>query len=103
MCSKHADLASAADIEKVVEQRAGATEPTSFMGKWAKKAKDVALKGTTVDIHEVVEDDEYIAALHARAEKFDEHAEHAFGYLQVRTAKGWNPRKPSKNTALLLV
>lgn len=46
-------------------------------------SQDAALYGTSVDIHDIVEEDEFIAALHARAEKFDEHAEHAFGYLQV--------------------
>jgi hypothetical protein len=32
---------------------------------------------------QVVEEDEYIAQLHARAEKFDPQAERTFGYLQV--------------------
>jgi hypothetical protein len=32
---------------------------------------------------QVVVEDEYIAALHARAEKFDPQAERIFGYLQV--------------------
>lgn len=35
---------------------------------------------------QVVVEDEYIAALHARAEKFDPQAERTFGYLQVFSA-----------------
>jgi hypothetical protein len=53
------------------------------MSRMYHKCKDAALYGTSVDIHEVVSEDPFIAALHARAEKFDEHAEHSFGYLQV--------------------
>jgi sodium-dependent phosphate transporter len=48
-----------------------------------KKASKAALYGTSVDIHQTVEEDPMIAALHERAEKFDERAEHVFGYLQV--------------------
>ena len=71
------------DLETLAVNKVGVEEPKGFIGKWAMKAKDAALYGTSVDIHEVIEEDPFIAALHARAEKFDEHAEHAFGYLQV--------------------
>jgi hypothetical protein len=37
---------------------------------------------------QVVEEDEFIAAMHASAEKFDDRAEHTFGYLQVRQTCG---------------
>jgi sodium-dependent phosphate transporter len=77
------------DLEKAVAEKAGVEgveEPKSIVGKYWNKAKTAALYGTTVDIHEVVEEDPFINALHARAEKFDEHAEHAFGYLQVFSA-----------------
>jgi hypothetical protein len=33
---------------------------------------------------QVVDEDPLISAMHARAEKFCDEAEHAFGYLQVR-------------------
>jgi hypothetical protein len=69
-----------------VEPVPGAAEPTSWIGRMTKKASKAALYGTSVDIHQTVEDDPMIAALHERAEKFDERAEHVFGYLQVRFA-----------------
>jgi sodium-dependent phosphate transporter len=53
------------------------------LGKTVSKA---ALYGTSVDVHQCVEEDELISALHARAEKFDERAEFTFGYLQVFSA-----------------
>jgi sodium-dependent phosphate transporter len=61
----------------------GPQEPSSWIGRMTKKASKAALYGTSVDIHQTVEDDPMIAALHERAEKFDERAEHVFGYLQV--------------------
>jgi sodium-dependent phosphate transporter len=42
--------------------------------------------GTNVDIHEAVEEDEVVAAMHANAEVFDPKAEYAFQYLQVFSA-----------------
>jgi hypothetical protein len=36
-----------------------------------------------VSVAQVVEEDPYVAELHARAEKFDPQAERTFGYLQV--------------------
>lgn len=36
---------------------------------------------------QVVEQDQYVAELHARAEKFDAQAERTFGYLQVGSTK----------------
>eukprot|EP00879_Flechtneria_rotunda_P006676 GHRR01007016.1.p1 GENE.GHRR01007016.1~~GHRR01007016.1.p1 ORF type:complete len:614 (+),score=157.23 GHRR01007016.1:344-2185(+) len=60
--------------------------PSVFLGKLGRSMGKAALYGTSVDIHQVVEEDEFISALHARAEKFDERAEHIFGYLQVFSA-----------------
>lgn len=82
---KAADLAkvNSADLQAAIDKKAGVQEPQGFVSKMYNKCKDAALYGTSVDIHEVVEEDPFIAALHARAEKFDEHAEHSFGYLQV--------------------
>jgi sodium-dependent phosphate transporter len=37
-----------------------------------------------VDIHQIVDEDPIIGAMHERAEKFDHRVEHTFGYLQVR-------------------
>jgi hypothetical protein len=87
-CSKHANLptATSIDLQTAIDAKVGAPEPKGFVNKWYNKAKDAALYGTSVDIHEIVEEDPFINALHARAEKFDEHAEHAFGYLQVTSA-----------------
>jgi solute carrier family 20 (sodium-dependent phosphate transporter) len=42
--------------------------------------------GTNYDIHAVVETDPIVAALHARAEKFDPRIEVVFSYLQVFSA-----------------
>ncbi len=39
--------------------------------------------GTSVDIHQVVEEDDMVAAIHQNAEVFDPKAEQAFAYLQV--------------------
>jgi hypothetical protein len=60
-------------------------------GAWAKTwktVKNAAVHGTNVDIHDVVEEDELIAAMHERAEKFDPQAELVFGYLQVGADAG---------------
>lgn len=62
----------------------GRCSGNGFIARMARKASHAALYGTSVDIHQTVEEDPFIAALHARAEKFDEGAEHVFGYLQVR-------------------
>jgi hypothetical protein len=52
---------------------------TGIIAKWINKGKEAALYGTSVDIHEAVDEDEFLAALHARAENFDVRAEHTFG------------------------
>ena len=38
-----------------------------------------------MDIHDCVEEDPIVAAIHNRAEKFDPRAEVVFSYLQART------------------
>ena len=57
---------------------------------WYKRAfraaQDAALYGTSVDIHQVVEEDPVVAAMHANAEQFDPATEQVFGYLQVFSA-----------------
>ncbi|WIA16180.1 hypothetical protein OEZ85_012894 [Tetradesmus obliquus] len=74
----HSDLGPAKD---------GAEPPSSNPFKRLfRTASRAALYGTSVDVHQVVVEDEYIAALHARAEKFDPQAERTFGYLQVFSA-----------------
>lgn len=42
--------------------------------------------GTSVDIHQAVEEDDMVAAIHENAEVFDPKAEQAFAYLQVFSA-----------------
>lgn len=59
----------------------------SWYSRLAHSASKAVLHGTSVDIHQVVEEDDFIHAMHERAEKFDERAEYAFGYLQVRCAE----------------
>lgn len=100
LCSKDAGkiaTVGSTDLEGAINSKMGAEQPQGFVGKWYNKAKDAALYGTSVDIHDVVEEDPFIAALHARAEKFDEHAEHAFGYLQVRRG-GWQGESPQRES-----
>jgi hypothetical protein len=58
-------------------------ESDSWWTKLRKKGKNAALHGTSVDIHQIVEEDPVIGAMHERAEKFDPRVEHVFGYLQV--------------------
>ncbi|KAJ9508203.1 hypothetical protein QJQ45_021537 [Haematococcus lacustris] len=50
------------------------------------KTKKAILHGTSVDVHEVVEDDPLVAAIHANAEHFDPKVEYTFSYLQVFSA-----------------
>jgi hypothetical protein len=58
------------------------------MKPWAEcnfieKIAFLATYGTKVDIHDVVEEDPVVAAIHAHAEQFDPTTEYAFSYLQV--------------------
>jgi hypothetical protein len=58
--------------------------------------------GTSVDVHQVVEEDEMVAAIHENAEVFDPKAEQAFAYLQVRGAPGewcWAPGLQARSNA----
>ena len=65
-------------------------------------AKKAALHGVTADIHEIVETDEVVAAIHANAEVFDPKAEAVFSYMQARESRQlilheaslWNPSFP---------
>ncbi|GFH30010.1 phosphate transporter, partial [Haematococcus lacustris] len=60
-----------------------------FMGTLSNvwnKTKKALLHGTSVDVHEVVEDDPLVAAIHANAEHFDPRVEFTFSYLQVFSA-----------------
>jgi phosphate/sulfate permease len=64
------------------EKEEGKTGLALYLGK----AKTQLAKGTNYDIHAVVETDPIVAALHARAEKFDPRIEVVFSYLQVFSA-----------------
>lgn len=82
------DLASI-DAEKAGVNGANGSKKAGFgasVKKFYSTTKELALRGVNTDIHDVVEDDPFIAALHARAEKFDPRVEHVFGYLQVFSA-----------------
>ena len=54
---------------------------------WYEKIFYVFTYGTKVDIHDVVEEDPVVAAIHAHAEVFDPKTEYAFSYLQVGAAQ----------------
>ena len=58
----------------------------SWQKRWWKKAVDVSTRGVTCDIHDQIEEDPIVAAIHARAEKFAPNVEFAFVYLQVFSA-----------------
>ncbi len=49
-------------------------------------AKKAAMHGVEVNVHDIVEEDELVAAIHAHAEVFDEKAETVFSYMQVFSA-----------------
>lgn len=53
---------------------------------WRKKAKKAMLHGMTVDIHEIIETDATVSAIHGNAEVFNLKAEAIFAYLQVFSA-----------------
>jgi sodium-dependent phosphate transporter len=48
------------------------------------RAQGLLSHGTSVNVHEVVEDDDCINAIHTHAEVFEPSSEAAFKYLQVR-------------------
>eukprot|EP00245_Coleochaete_scutata_P015149 TRINITY_DN663_c0_g1_i1.p1 TRINITY_DN663_c0_g1~~TRINITY_DN663_c0_g1_i1.p1 ORF type:complete len:648 (-),score=96.18 TRINITY_DN663_c0_g1_i1:684-2627(-) len=50
------------------------------------RVKKAALHGVDYDIHEIIEEDPVVAAIHKNAEVFDVRAEYAFSYLQVFSA-----------------
>ncbi|KAJ9532650.1 hypothetical protein QJQ45_010711 [Haematococcus lacustris] len=88
---------AAADAEKGAEKAAKQAEVAMVVDpnepKWKtslrntyRKAVEAATHGTSVDIHEIVEEDELVGALHANAEVFDPKVEYAFQYLQVFSA-----------------
>ena len=58
----------------------------SWQKRWWRKAVAVSTRGVTTDIHDQIEDDPIVAAMHAHAEKFAPSVEFAFGYLQVFSA-----------------
>jgi hypothetical protein len=65
----------------------GTVEHTKSFEEKAKAAlanvKKMALHGVSVDIHDIVETDDLVAAIHKDAEVFPEKAEQVFAYLQV--------------------
>eukprot|EP00965_Chrysotila_dentata_P059399 1970857-Pleurochrysis_carterae.AAC.2 len=77
-----------ADEEKVAASDTTASE--SGVGKWANKlwddTKRHATQGMNVNIHDAIQEDTEVQALHDHAEKFDPKAEAVFRYIQVFTA-----------------
>lgn len=74
-------IAEAAAV-KAEAQLEGEEEKTSAWKKFSK----VVTAGMNVDIHEAVEDDESVNAIHEFSERFDPKTEECFKYLQVFTA-----------------
>jgi hypothetical protein len=67
-------------------------KPFAECNLW-EKVTYVFTYGLKVDIHDVVEEDPVVAAIHAHAERFDPKTEYAFSYLQVcppTCSCGWN-------------
>lgn len=58
----------------------------SKLTKYYIKTKKLLTKGTTYDIHEVVQTNDVIKKIHEHAEKFDPEVEVIFSYLQVFSA-----------------
>jgi solute carrier family 20 (sodium-dependent phosphate transporter) len=93
-------LPTAAELTSIDAEKAGAVDANgqpltaskgkatfgASMKKFYGTTKELALRGVNTDIHDVVQDDPFIAALHERAEKFDPRVEWVFGYLQVFSA-----------------
>ncbi|GLC32995.1 hypothetical protein PLESTB_000382400 [Pleodorina starrii] len=71
---------------KAKEEEADRTESGSKFIKAMSSLKRAAMHGLEVDIHQVVEEDPIVAAIHENAEVFDPKAEYAFSYLQVFSA-----------------
>ncbi|KAG2440881.1 hypothetical protein HXX76_003735 [Chlamydomonas incerta] len=76
----------AAKAKTKAEDEAAATENNSKFLKAMTSLKRAAMHGMEVDVHEVVEEDPIVAAIHKNAEVFDPKAEYAFSYLQVFSA-----------------
>nr|AQM55173.1 sodium/phosphate symporter PTB [Coleochaete nitellarum] len=79
------------DSEAPAEKLPAETEgqemvPATGFAAFVQKAKKAALHGVDYDIHEIVEEDPVVAAIHKNAEVFDIRAEYAFSYLQVFSA-----------------
>lgn len=77
----------AQDVLGRMTQKEIATNITeSWQKRWWRKAVAVSTRGVTYDIHDQIEEDPVVAAIHAHAEKFAPSVEFAFGYLQVFSA-----------------
>ncbi|KXZ56263.1 hypothetical protein GPECTOR_1g23 [Gonium pectorale] len=68
------------------DEEANRTESGSKFLKAMSSLRAAAMHGMEVDIHQVVEEDPIVAAIHENAEVFDTKAEFAFSYLQVFSA-----------------
>jgi phosphate/sulfate permease len=79
------DAESGLGTSAVATESAGAKRIILLKGYLA-KARDAAMHGMEVNVHEIVEEDELVAAIHANAEVFDEKAEMVFSYMQVFSA-----------------
>ncbi|EFJ43878.1 hypothetical protein VOLCADRAFT_76547 [Volvox carteri f. nagariensis] len=71
---------------KAKEDEADRTESGSKFLRAMSSIKKAAMHGMEVDIHQIVEEDPIVAAIHENAEVFDPKAEFAFSYLQVFSA-----------------
>lgn len=69
-----------ADTEKGIEP------PVLREQSTASKLVKALTKSINYDVHESVETDAAVSAIHAQAEKFDPRTEAVFGYIQIFTA-----------------
>ncbi|GLI65531.1 hypothetical protein VaNZ11_009086 [Volvox africanus] len=76
----------AAKAKAKEEEEADINENGSKFLKAMSSLKRAAMHGMEVDIHQIVEEDPIVAAIHENAEVFDPKAEYAFSYLQVFSA-----------------
>jgi len=80
------DSMEAGDVKVKAGLEVEEEQPKSFVQRSFVATRNALMRGMEYDIHQVVETDPTIAALHERAEKFDPQVEFVFGYLQVFSA-----------------
>jgi hypothetical protein len=57
---------------------------TSKIMQWLMKGEQIATHGLRVDVHQVVDEDQFLHDMYERAEVFDAKSEYAYSWLQVK-------------------